>query len=309
MEIRAWTYEDFPEFTEFPESAGKIKTTGDEMWIAYINDVEYANMDGVPLHLQILRPVTRNEPEKVLPCVVFVQGSAWMKQNVYMNVPQLADLARKGYVVVCVEYRHSEIAAFPAQIKDARNAVRFMKCHAAEYHIDPEKVVIAGDSSGGHTAVFVGLIHDDDSTDNLFPGISGDVKGIIDYYGAVSALHEDDYPTTVNHHLPDSPEGMLMGGANLRERKDLCEKMSAKCCVIPETAITPILIFHGTKDRTVNARQSVELYQKLKECQKDVQLYLLEGADHGGAEFWTAEVIGIVDEFIRKCIGEVETHS
>ena len=66
-------------------------------------------------------------------------------------------------------------------------------------------------------------------------------------------------------------------------------------------SVPPTLILHGTKDRTVNCEGSVILYRQMKKCGKDVQLYFLKGADHGGAEFWTEEVLDIVDVFLKKC--------
>ena len=179
MEIKDWTYEEFPEFDETVEGAEVLSTTGDEVGLAYLHDVEYANVDGIPLHLQIIKPFTRNEPEKIYPCMVFVQGSAWKKQDVYAKIPMLARLAGKGYVIAVVEYRHSGQAPFPAQALDARNAVRFMRKNSKSYQIDPEKIVIGGDSSGGHTAMFAGILQDDDRESNLYPGISASVKGIL----------------------------------------------------------------------------------------------------------------------------------
>ena len=302
MEIKDWTYEDFPEFKEPVEGAEILSTSGDEVGLVYLRDVEYASVDGIPLHLQIIKPFTRNQPEKIYPCIVYVQGSAWMKQDVYAKIPMLARLAEKGYVIAVAEYRHSGQAPFPAQALDARNAVRFMRKNSRNYKINPEKIVIGGDSSGGHTAMFAGILQDDDRETNLYPGISASVKGILDYYGSVSVMLEDSNPTTINHHMPDSPEGMEMGGVNLKKRPDLCRKLSVECSITEETALPPVLIFHGTKDRTVNTKQSVNLYKRLRETGKDAYLYLIQGADHGGAEFWTEEVCGIADTFIKKCL-------
>jgi acetyl esterase/lipase len=301
VEHREWTYEEFPEFAEEVEGAVVLETTGEETGVHYIHNVEYANVDGVPLHLQILQPFSRNQQEMVLPCVVFVQGSAWMEQNVFAQLPMISDLAGRGYVVAIVEYRHSGIAPCPAQAIDACNAVRFLRKNAGEYHIDPQNMIISGDSSGGHTAMFAGILHNDDSADNLFPGVSAEVKGIINYYGSVSVMRWDGNPTTLNHHLPDSPEGMEMGGVNLRENPELCKKLSVECNISEDTEIAPTLIFHGTKDRTVNTYNSVDLYRKMKKSGKDVTLYLVRGGDHGGAEFWTPEILDIVDGFIKRC--------
>ncbi len=305
MEVKEWTYEEMPEFTEEVEGSHLIPTTGDEIGVNYIHDVEYAEINGVKLHLQILFPFSRNEPEMICPCLVYVQGSAWFPQYVYADVANAAALVRRGFVVAIVEYRHSGIASFPAQIMDARNAVRFLRLHAAEFHLDPEKIVMSGNSSGGHTAVFAGMSQDEE-TDNLYPGVSADVKGIIDYYGSCSVMKEDSNPIQVLHCQADSPEGMVMGHVDLRNRPDLKRKLSAECNITEETVIPPVLIFHGTKDRTVNCEGSVILYRQLKKCGKDVRLYLLKGADHGGAEFWAEPVLDVVEEFMGYCLGKEE---
>ena len=313
MEVKNWTYEEFPDYTSLaglPEGAHLISTTGNESGVFYIHDVEYAVVDNIPLHLQILVPTSRNAAFSpladhqpfTLPCFVFVQGSAWMKQYVYAKLAQVAKIALKGYVCAIVEYRHSGQAAFPAQIRDARNAVRFLRKNAARFGIDPAKIILAGDSSGGYTAVWGGMLHDDDSPENLYPPFSADVKGIVDYYGSVSVIAPDSNPCTVNHCRPDSPEGMVMGSRDLLENPELARQLSAECNIFPETQIPPVLIFHGTKDRTVNCSGSVVLYQALKQTGHPAELYLLRGADHGGPEFWTDEVIEIVDAFCRKCL-------
>ena len=311
MEVKSYTYEELPEFTDEVEGAGIIETTGDETGVSYFHDVEYANVDGTPLHLQILIPACRNDgfvpfAEKLpfaRPCYVFIQGSGWMQQYVYANVPSLSKLAARGYVCAIVEYRHSGIASFPAQPKDARNAIRFLKKNAGRFGIDPDRMIVAGDSSGGHVAMWAGLIRDDDTADNLYPGVSAEVKGIVDYYGSTSVIAPDSNPQTVNHCLPDSPEGLVMGGKDLLANPDLARALSVECNIDESTVIAPSLIFHGTKDRVVNCTGSVVLYKRLKETGHDVSFYLVKGADHGGPEFWTDQILDIVENFMRRCFG------
>lgn len=304
MEIKDWSYEEFRNYDEEVEGATRISTSGDETGVEYIPDIIYSDVDGIPLTLQILKPCTRNCPQKIYPLVVFVQGSAWMEQDVYRQLPQIARLAARGYVVAVVQYRHSGQAVFPAQIQDARTAVRFMRLHAGAYSVDAEHVIMAGDSSGGHTAVFAGMREPENCLGpEPYSQVRADVDGIIDMYGSVSVLQEDANPNTINHCLPDSPEGMLVGRVNLRENKELREKISAVTYIVPEKEIPPMLIIHGTKDFIVNTEQSVILYKKLKDCGKDAELYLLDGAMHGGAEFWTDRMLDIMDMFIKRCIG------
>lgn len=306
MQVKDWSYEEFPDYTEEIEGVAFLKTTGDERAVYLQRDVVYAEVDGIELHLQILLPSARKEEGKKYPCLLYVQGSAWMEQDVYKGLPLLARLASRGYVVAVIEYRHSGLAPFPAQIQDARNAVRFMKLHGAEYQVDVEKIFLGGSSSGGHTAIFAGIFQEGDEQDaSLYPGVSAEVRGILDYYGAVNLMWEDSFPSTIEHHLPESPEGQLMGGINLREHPELCEKATAECRITPEGKLPPILIFHGRKDRTVNVRQSVSLYRKLKACGKEAKLYLISGADHGGAEFWTEEVLDLADGFMREILEKI----
>lgn len=304
MEIKEWTYEEYPSFEEYVDGAVRIHTSGDEIGTYIYPSVEYANMDGVPLHLQIITPQTRNmqddNKKRKYPCLVFVQGSAWLKQNVSAKLGLLARLAERGYIIAVVEYRDSEIAIFPAVALDTRNAIRFMKKHGAEYMVDTENLFVGGDSSGGHAAMFSQILKDDEENTNLYPGINADVKGIISFYGACSVMLDDGMPSTINHHLPESPEGKQMGGVNLCEHPDLCRKLSVECNINEDTELPPVLMFHGTKDRTINPRVSVEVYNRLKQCGKDVKLYFLEGADHGGSEFWTEEIQEIIINFMEE---------
>lgn len=302
LEVKDWTYDEFRNYSEYVEGSERIQTTGDEIGLHYIPDVVYAEPQGIPLKLQILLPYTRNTPKMTVPLVVYVQGSAWMQQNIYDNIPQISRLASRGYAVAVVQYRHSGQASFPAQIQDTRTAIRFMKQHAEEYNIDTNRIIVAGDSSGGHTAVMAGIATAGSEFDGYaYLETDADVSGIIDLYGAVSVMEEDDNPNTLNHKLEDSPEGMVMGGVNLRENEELRKRLSVVTYVTKETEIPPVLIMHGTKDFTVNTQQSTVLYRRLKACGKTAEYYMIDGAVHGGAEFWTEEMIDLMDNFMKRC--------
>lgn len=304
MEVKAWSYAEFPAFMDDVDGAVRIPSDGNEPGTRVDPDIVYVTRDGLDRHLQIIYPRNRNIRNAsetgtelpLLPCLVYVQGSAWMKQNCSQDIPQLAHLAERGFVVAVVEYRESKLAQFPAQIHDAQQAVRYMRAHAATYRIDPNKIVMAGSSSGGHTAAFATFFPQEDGT----PASALELKGLIDLYGAVSLMHTDGYPTTVNGGLPTSPEGMLMGGS-LRENEELRRKGTATEYIDAETPLPPALIVHGTKDRTVNCALSVELYERLRATGHEASLVLIEGADHGGPEFFKPELIDIYADFITRC--------
>ncbi|MBQ0066263.1 MAG: prolyl oligopeptidase family serine peptidase, partial [Firmicutes bacterium] len=128
-----------------------------------------------------------------------------------------------------------------------------------------------------------------------------DFKGIIDLYGSVELTLEYGYPTTLDHQLPTSPEGMEMGW-NIFEHMEETQKANSK--TYANYDYPPMLILHGTKDKTVFAQGSVNLYLECKKYNKDVQLYLVEGSDHGGPAFYQDDVLDIYEEFFRKCFGE-----
>ncbi len=310
MEVKDWSYDEFPEFTREVEGASRVHTSGEEMGVEYLRDVVYASRETGDLHLQVLLPTTRELKAAraaiksmgadiraaSFPCLVYVQGSAWKKQDCYHDLPQLARLAARGIIVAVVEYRASNEAPFPAQVKDALAAVDYLRANAKRYDVSPKKIVLGGNSSGGHTAMYACVARSADG-DLLLPSC---VRGVIDWYGAVSLMHEDGYPTTLDTLTAESPEGVLMGGVDLREREDLRRLATVAEHVSADAAFPPALLVHGTKDRTVNCELSAELHEKLRACGHESELVLVEGADHGGCEFFCDELVDVYEGFIRR---------
>lgn len=299
IEVKQYTYETMPDYSDLVEGAKEIVFHGDEVGVRYLHDVVYDHKDGVDLRLQIVMPDVFQAVDKKYPCIVFIQGSAWFPQYIYGNVANIGRLASRGYVCAIVEYRHSGIAKFPAQIVDAKNAIRFIKEHAEEYQILKDQVIVMGDSSGGHCSMMTGMTAKSGKFDEPVNAESCEVKGIINLYGAVDVMKPDGFPCTENHQLPDSPEGLMMG-FNLRENPEKGAMGVAKNYVNED--FPPVLILHGTKDKTVFCQQSVELFRALKDAGKDAELYLVRNSDHGGPAFWTETALEIYDTFIRRCL-------
>jgi acetyl esterase/lipase len=293
-----YTYETMPDYMQRVEGAKEIVMTGEEIGLSYKTDIIYDQKDTAQ-HLQVIIPSIFNNPERKFPCIVFVQGSAWMPQDIHCNAPNLGKLAQRGYACAIVEYRHSGLAKFPAQIIDAKNAIRYLKEHSGEYGIDKENIIVMGDSSGGHTSCMVGMTARTSIFDEPINDENCHVKGIINLYGAVDVTLPYGYPTTVNHQLPDSPEGMLMG-YNIRENMEKAKAANAREYVNED--FPPVLILHGTKDRLVYCQQSVDLYEAMKKAGKDVEFYFVKGADHGGGVFWMEEAVDIYEKFIERCL-------
>jgi acetyl esterase/lipase len=264
--------------------------------------VEYARKSGIPLHLTILAPRLDEGRSDTFPLVMFVQGSAWLQQDLHQQLAQLAPYAAQGLVIAMVEYRPSTVSPFPAQVKDARSATLFMLDNAECYHADPKRLLLWGDSSGGHTvtmlAVTNGLAAFSDEETGPLP-----ISGVIDYYGPNLLGTMNEEPSIEDHDGPDSPEGMVLGAVRVSEHHDRMKAASPLGYILPSKALPPFLILHGDKDRHVPFGQSVLLYRKLRECGHQVEMYKVAGADHSGNAFWTSvEAIKITSEFIRLCI-------
>lgn len=272
---------------------------GNEIDVNYIPNVPYENY-GKQLTLQILEPNSFNHPNRTYPCVIFVQGSAWHKQNVYHKVDMLDKLAAKGYVVAIVQYRDSDAGYhFPAPIIDAKNAVRFMKANATTYHVQKDNFIMMGDSSGGQIATMAGMTAKTSQFDQPINNENDHVKGIIDLYGAVDLNMKGGFPSTGDSHDINTPEGAEMG-FNIREHEQETEKANSKNYVNED--FPPMLIAHGTADTTVSDKESIELYNALKKAGKPVHLYLIKGATHGNNAFYDQRMTDIYDQFIKQCL-------
>lgn len=261
--------------------------------------VEYAVKDQYPLHLNIIIPPDNGEGI-LYPVMMYVQGSGWRKQKMVKSMPYLMEFAKKGYVIAIVEYRYADLAIFPAQIKDMNTAIRYMLDHAEEFHADRNKMVIAGDSSGAHTAVMTELTKDlQEFSDESLADRSFPIKGVIDLFGPSDLSKMNTPKATRNHTDANSAEGKLFGGKNILEILELVQKANPISYISAKKEIAPFLIIHGTEDTTVDPNQSEMLYDALFEAGKQVDYIEIPGAVHFGDPFWKPEVMEIIDQFIR----------
>jgi acetyl esterase/lipase len=279
--------------------------------IEYHFDVVYDERDGRKLTLQLLLPAYRDVPgrpslalgpEKT-PLIIYIQGSAWLEQLVLLNLPRCIKLCQRGFAVAVVQYRPSTLRPFPAQIEDAKTAVRFMRKHAEEYNIDADNIAIWGDSSGGHTAVMAGITGDGQFDNRQYGEYSASVRCIVDWFGPTDIAVMGCYPSATEHVAPDSPEGLLIGGLDVLENTELAHKTRPMDYLSPSRDVPPMLIMHGDVDDVVNFNQSCFLYEKLREHGRDVTLYKVGGAGHGTGGFNSIEAIDMVCDFVRKHLG------
>lgn len=294
---------DFPESEELPQGVKTVRwkdTFGYD--VEFLPDEVYANRDGMNLHLQLLIPKTAEEADRKWPLLVFVQGSAWHKQDLYCHLPNLLRMSQRGYAIAIVEYRPSETAPFPAQVVDTKAAIRFLKINASRYRVDAQRVALWGDSSGGHTALMAGFTGDGEPDMDAYREQSACVRCIVDWYGPTDIGKMNFYPSVQDHIGPESPEGCVIGGKNVLENPELAEATVPMNYLERDKEPPPLLIMHGGSDMLVPFNQSCRLYEKMKELDKTVEFIKLVGANHGFGGFNCEEALDAVEEFIRKYI-------
>lgn len=278
--------------------------------ISYVRDVPYCVRNGRALKMQLLFPempagiapgAPFGNPDMKRPLVVYVQGSAWKKQDCYVSLPNLVDLARAGFVVASVEYRPSSEAPWPGFLVDVKAAIRYLKANSAKFGIDKNRVGIWGDSSGGHTALMVGATGGiKEFDDHICPEESSAVNAVCSFYGLSDISRINDAPRDplfVNAPADSIPENMLFRG-DCAKNPELTAPGNPMNYISAERPCPPFLLFHGDEDAMVPFLQSELMYEKLRECGKNVELYKVKGADHG-ARLWTREVLDIVTKFFK----------
>lgn len=126
-------------------------------WL-YVPNVMYHEYEETKRYLQLIIPYRQEWKEnETYPLVIFIPGSAWYEQEMYNGIPALSRLAERGFVVAALQYRESTIARYPAQVEDVERAVLFLLSKAETFHIDSDRIFLAGNSSGGHIALMTAM--------------------------------------------------------------------------------------------------------------------------------------------------------
>ncbi|GAE85710.1 alpha/beta hydrolase [Bacteroides reticulotermitis] len=201
-----------------------------------------------------------------------------------------------------MEYRNSGIASFPAQVIDAKNAIRFLRKNAERFGIDTANLFVWGDSSGGHVSLFTGITTGQELDEPDSPEVPCTVSGVIAYFPPTDLSVLKDAPNTISKGDANSPEGQLIGKKDIAANIDLARAASPNWYVKPETTVAPVLLAAGTRDRVVPFAQTDLMAHCLADNGKTFEYYALKDADHGSWQFWTPQMLDIVEAFIRKYI-------
>ena len=240
-------------------------------------DIPYSTIPGYrPITLDLYRPAAA---ATALPLVIYVHGGGWMaghtrQSGAFSDFPAvLTDLSARGYVVASLEYRLSREAPFPAAIDDVRTAIRFLKANASRYGVDAGHVAIWGGSAGGQLAALAALDcgHAPGGADKSNAGVSDCVQAAVGWYGVY------DFATMPQSTIPQAENAYLdcARGSCPADRI-----IAASPAAHVDGRDPPMLLIHGTQDKTVPVTQSQELAAKLKAAKVPVTLEVISGVGH-----------------------------
>lgn len=259
-------------------------------------NIPYACPDGDQLSLQLVKP-RWSSGGAGFPLVVFIQGSAWQKPDQFGQIPQLAQLARRGFVVASVTHRSCWQAPAPAFLKDVKAAIRFLRAHAADYDIDKTRVGAWGTSSGGNTALLLGLTGDDPAFATAdFAEESSAVKAVVDCFGPTDLVR---MATTRFDTASEQDRALFLalgGGEDAWQEK--LALISPIRYVKPGLTLPPFLLLHGDADPVVDYEDSESFYHALTECGYAADLVRVTNATHEAC-FWSQDVLSVIFDFME----------
>jgi len=295
----------FPESQEAPEGVIPVRWTDvPSPMVDVLPEIVYQERSGEKQHIQLFKPMQLfampGAAPVRYPIIVYVPGSAWHRQNVWMGLSKALAAVTQGFAFAIVEYRPSDLAPFPAQAEDAKSAIRFLKANAEKYGLDKDRFCVWGDSSGGHTAAFVGITGDEYPNEGVCPEESCAVRCVVDWFGPTDISEMSYYPSGMDHHGADSPEGFLIGRKEVLENPEEAQKANPLNYLSADKPTPPFLIMHGSADNVVPFNQSVLLYEKLKAMGKEATFYKLLGGGHGMGGFVSAEALQTVFAFCAE---------
>lgn len=274
-----------------------------------VNGVVYKSIYTGKASRQLTMNILEPDNNELKPVVVFYPGGGFMTANNDRFVEMRTALAKAGFVVVCAEYRTLP-DMYPALVEDAKQAVRYVKAHAAELGADSTRVGVLGNSAGGYVAQMMGTTNGESMYDvGDFLNVSSDVKAVCTIFGISNLLNiGEGYNEDILkvHASPSSTESLLIYGPSFAGSigksilSDSVKALKASPIGHIKENIPPFLIMHGSADKLVSPKQSEHLYNALIAKQNKVDYVIVDGAGHGDLYWYQQPVIDKVVNWFKK---------
>jgi len=237
-------------------------------------DVVYGSANNTPLKLDIWYPRDNDQPT---PTVVFIHGGGWIFGSKEGAVYQLLPYLERGWRVVNVEYRMAGNSLAPGAVEDSRCALRWVYRNAKQYKFDTSRIILTGQSAGGHLSLITGMLPDGTPLDNRcyadakYGDVPMKVAAIINWYG-ITDVNDLIQGPNIKNYAP-----MWMGA--MPNAAEVAKSVSPLTYVRP--GLPPIISIQGDKDDVVPYSHSTRLKEALDKAGDVNRLVTIQGGGHG----------------------------
>jgi len=257
-------------------------------------DVIYGRKFGSALTLDVFTPKENANGA----AIVYAVSGGWFSDHKAVNPAAYAEYLKRGYTVFAVVHGSQPRYTIPECIADMNRAVRFIRAHAADYNIDPERIGITGGSAGGHLSLMQGTAGDqgNEQAPDPIDRVSSRVQAVGCLYPPTDFLNYGkpgeialgngilkDFPAPFDFNVFNPATKRFELIADQAKRQEIGKQIS------PFTHATaddpPTLIIHGDADHLVPIQQAELIINKLKAAGVDAELVVNAGAAHGGPQF------------------------
>jgi acetyl esterase/lipase len=269
--------------------------------------VVYGEKLGMALTMDVITPRANANGRGI----IFVMSGGWYSDRsmgkTLLLVPR--EFVKRGYTIFQVYHGTQPKFAIPEIVQDIHRAVRYIRYHAADYKIDPQKIGIYGGSAGGHLSLMQGTAGDagNPSAPDPIDRVSSRVQAVACFFPPTDFLNygkegEEALGTGVlagfpapfdfTELMPNPPRYVPI--TDPQRRREIGRQISPIYHVTADDP--PMLIVHGDKDLLVPFQQAQIFIAKVKEAGVPAQLVVKEGAAHGWAD-WQQDVVAMADWF------------
>jgi acetyl esterase/lipase len=206
------------------------------------------------------------------PTLIWIHGGGWTGGTKESATMSLMPWMEMGWNIVNVEYRLARVSLAPAAVEDCLCALRWVAQQAKTYGFDTARLVVSGDSAGGHLALTTGMIPESAGLDRECPGVAlPKVAAIIDWYGITDVNDLLDGPNRKNYAVT------WLG--SMPNREEIAKRVSPLTYV--RAGLPPVLSIQGDADPTVPYQHSVRLQEALAKVGVPHELVTIPGGKHG----------------------------
>jgi acetyl esterase/lipase len=261
----------------------------DEAEVVRQQDVIYGRKWGLAMTMDVFTPKNANGA-----AVVAVMSGGWFSAKEMIRPADLGEYTKRGYTVFAVMHGSQPKFTVPEAVEDMNRAVKFIRAHAKEYKIDPDKIGITGASAGGHLSLMIATAPDKGDPDARDPveAASARVQAAAVFFpptdfenwGKAEAVLNietirDPFKPAFDFRESDKATGRFLPVTDEKKVRAILHQVSPINHVSSENP--PVLIIHGDKDDLVPIQQAEIMVDRLKEAKVPAKLVVKEGAKHG----------------------------